>query len=413
MATRKKAGPERIQEDLQALAVDIDDPILDPRNAREHPEENLDQIKLSLLTYGQCKPVVINKHSGIIEAGNGMLQAARELGWRRIAVARADHDPRLAAGYGIMDNKSGLSSTWNLPVLKDTLQELDTGDFDMRWTGFSDAEIEALMLQEHQGVTLELKKNDDVAPEKAPERVQEGEVWVLGRHRLICGDASDPGVLKRLLDGAALGMVFADPPYGIKSVGSNGHIGGGSKTWGGRQGYGVHRFRQVVGDATQLDLTFLLDLAPAVLIWGGNYYAPYLPPGGIWLVWDKQRLGEHTFSDCELVWTNLPGVTVKKYEFMWAGYSRQGSRAEELVSRVHPNQKAVAVCAQMMLDYGAPGQAVLDPFGGSGTTVIACEKINRPCYVAEIDRLYCDIIIKRFQDYAGVEAKKLAPGGVA
>ncbi len=151
MAKNTVAGPERIQEDLLPLAVDINDPILDPRNAREHPEENLDQIKLSLLRYGQCKPVVVNRRTGIIEAGNGMVQAARELGWKRIAVSRADHSEQDAMGYGLMDNKSGLSSTWNLPNLKDVLESLDTGDFDMRFTGFSEKEIEDLMTQVHVG----------------------------------------------------------------------------------------------------------------------------------------------------------------------------------------------------------------------------------------------------------------------
>lgn len=146
----KETGPERIQEDLLPLAVDINSPMLDPRNARAHPEENLDQIKLSLLRYGQCKPVVVNQRTGVIEAGNGMVEAARGLGWRRIAVTRADHDENDALGYGLMDNKSGLSSAWDLPNLKDVLEELDTGAFDMRATGFSEAEIEELMTQTHE-----------------------------------------------------------------------------------------------------------------------------------------------------------------------------------------------------------------------------------------------------------------------
>ncbi len=151
MAKTTVAGPEKIQADLLPLAVAITDPILDPRNAREHPEENLDQIKLSLLRYGQCKPVVVNRRTGIIVAGNGLVLAARELGWLRVAVARVDLTDSEALAYGLMDNKSGLSSTWNLPNLKDVLQDLDTGDFDMRFTGFSDKEIEDLMTQFHVG----------------------------------------------------------------------------------------------------------------------------------------------------------------------------------------------------------------------------------------------------------------------
>ena len=151
--TGKNTAPDLsyIQEDLRPLAVAINSPILDPRNARAHPEENKDQIKLSLLKFGQCKPVVVNRHTGIIEAGNGMVEAARELGWEFIAVSKADHNAADALAYGIMDNKSGLSSTWQLEHLKDTLQELDTGAFEMKYTGFSTKEIEELMTQYHTG----------------------------------------------------------------------------------------------------------------------------------------------------------------------------------------------------------------------------------------------------------------------
>lgn len=140
---------ENIQADLLPLAMDIDSPILDRRNARAHPEENIGQIRLSLQRYGQCKPVVVNARTGVIEAGNGMVIAARGLGWKRIAVSRADHSPEEAKGYGLMDNKSALSSDWSLPNLKDILQELDTGAFDMDLTGFSEGEIEGLMAQFH------------------------------------------------------------------------------------------------------------------------------------------------------------------------------------------------------------------------------------------------------------------------
>ncbi len=224
------AGPEKIQEDLLPLAIDIDSPVLNPRNAREHPEENLDQIKLSLMVYGQCKPVVINKNTGIIEAGNGMVLSARALGWKRIAVARADHDAVQAMAYGIMDNKSGLSSTWNLPVLKDNLLELDTGQIPMACTGFTDGEIEELMTQVHQEPPVKSRLEDNLVPEPpAKATSRPGDTWTLGAHRLTCGDCTDPAIMKRLLDGATPDMVFTNPPYGINLVHGDGHVGGGAR----------------------------------------------------------------------------------------------------------------------------------------------------------------------------------------
>ncbi len=400
----KEASPEVIQADLLPLAEDITALILDPRNAREHPEENVDQIKLSLMVYGQCKPVVVNKKTGIIEAGNGMVIAARELGWKRLAVTRADHDAVQAMAYGIMDNKSGLSSVWNMPALKNNLQELDTGQIPMAWTGFTEGEIEQLMTQVPPETPVPGREDDDRVPPPPEKAVtQPGDIWQLGDHRLICGDCTDAKVLKRLLDGAAADIVFTDPPYGIDLVKGSCHVGGGSKDVASQQ------FRPVLGDDRKWDLSFLLPLAPHVLIWGGNFYSAQLPPGGIWLVWDKQRQGDHSFSDCELIWTNIKGVVVKKYEFMWDGFRRAGSRLEECQSRVHPNQKAVAVLSQILQDYGNPGDLILDPFGGSGSTMIACEKTSRRCYMAELDALYCDVITSRWESFTGLQAKLLEP----
>lgn len=201
---------ERIQESLLPMAVNIDDPILDARNARAHPAENIAQIKLSLQKYGQCKPVVVNARTGVIEAGNGMVLAARELGWGRIAVARVDHNKADAMGYALMDNKSALSSDWALPNLKDILQELDTGAFPMDATGFSQKEIEELMTQFYVG-----KTDDDAIPEKVETICKTGDLWQLSEHRLLCGDSTKKEDVERLMQGEKAMLMVTDPPYGI------------------------------------------------------------------------------------------------------------------------------------------------------------------------------------------------------
>ncbi|MFA5558606.1 MAG: ParB N-terminal domain-containing protein [Methanofastidiosum sp.] len=139
---------DNIIEALKPLAVDISSVKQDPRNARKHNKRNLDAIKTSLQAYGQRKPIVVNS-DGTIEAGNALWQAAKELGWDKIAVTRVDDSKEIAAAYGIMDNKSADLSEFDLPTLKDILQELDTGAFNMEWTGFEDKEIEELMTQFH------------------------------------------------------------------------------------------------------------------------------------------------------------------------------------------------------------------------------------------------------------------------
>ena len=149
---------------LQALAVDIKSVKPDPHNARKHPLRNLETIKRSLETYGQRKPIVVNAKTNTIEAGNALWESAKVLGWDRIAVVKVDDSKEMASGYGIMDNQSALLAEWDLPVLKDILEELDTGAWDMELTGFSDKEIEDLMSQFY--VPKEGLTDDDEIPEK-------------------------------------------------------------------------------------------------------------------------------------------------------------------------------------------------------------------------------------------------------
>ncbi len=195
-------------------------------------------------------------------------------------------------------------------------------------------------------------------------------------------------------------MVFTDPPYGINVVGKNGHIGGGTKE------IPVSKFKPIKGDHIAMDVNFLVDLASVAIIWGGNYLAHYLPLGGQWLVWDKDKNPNLTFSDCELAWTNIPGVVVKKYLHRWDGYSRQG----ETGKRLHPAQKSVLLLVDILSDYTESKTLILDLFGGSGSTLIACEKLGRRCFMMEIDEHYCDVIIKRWEEFTGKEAVRIDAG---
>ena len=138
-----------IVDELKSLAVDISSIKPDPRNARKHPDRNLEAIKKSLQTYGQRKPIVVNSRTGIIEAGNGLYQAAKELGWEKIAAVKVNDDDDYAKGFSVADNQTALLAEWDFPILRDILEELDTGAFDMDATGFNTQEIENLMTQFH------------------------------------------------------------------------------------------------------------------------------------------------------------------------------------------------------------------------------------------------------------------------
>ena len=382
-----------IIESLKPLEADINSIKIDSRNARKHPVNNLSAIKKSLGTFGQRKPIVANQNTGIIEAGNGLYMAAKELGWKTIACVFVDDNKENAMAYGLMDNQSALISEWDLPTLKDLLQELDTGEIDMAITGFTSGEIENLMTQFHtpeEGLT-----DDDAIPENVETICKKGDLWQLGNHRLLCGDSTVLTDVEKLMQGEKADMVFTDPPYGINIVKSN-MVGAD---------FGIAKkgkYKPITGDTAIKDITFLLKYAPKVLIWGGNYFASQLPVSGSWFIWDKRGdTGiKNTFADCELAWSNL-GNPARVYKQLWNGMIREGEHDK----RLHPTQKPVKLFTEILLDYSA--DITLDLFLGSGSTLIACEKLGRRCYGMEIDEHYCDVIINRWQDFTGKKAVKL------
>ena len=394
-----------IIESLQPLAVGIDSIKPDPRNARKHSERNLAEIKKSLKEFGQRKPIVVNSKTMEIEAGNGMWVAAKSLGWDKIAAVITDDPPEVAKAYGIMDNRSAELAEWDMPTLKDLLEELDTGDIDVELSGFNHKEIEDLMTQFH--VLEEGLTDDDEIPEDVESVCQPGDLWLMGEHRLLCGDATVITQVEKLMDGKNADLILTDPPYGIDIVKVKNHdisADGGAKPYGkGKVGFAepvkANLYRPVIGDNQPFDPSLILTLSKNQIIFGANYFASKLPDGNAWIVWDKDVTG--TFSEVELAWTSFKGK-LRLYHHMWSGLRREGDRKEELTKRVHPTQKPVGLFVAILQDY--KGDLIFDPYLGSGSTLIACEKLGRKCYGMEIDPMYCSVIIKRWENFTGRKA---------
>ena len=208
-------------------------------------------------------------------------------------------------------------------------------------------------------------------------------------------------------------LILTDPPYGINIVkvknGKGSAAIGASKPYGsttnkGKVGFAdsikANLYSPIEGDDKPFDPSLLLTLSTNQIIFGANYFASRLPDGKAWIVWDKDVSG--TFSEVELAWTSYEGK-LRLYHQMWSGLRREGNRKEELTKRVHPTQKPVGLFTAILQDY--EGQKVLDCYGGSGTTLIACEKLNRQCFMAELSPVYCDVIIKRWEDFTGQKAE--------
>jgi 16S rRNA G966 N2-methylase RsmD len=233
--------------------------------------------------------------------------------------------------------------------------------------------------------------------------VESGQLWQLGEHRLICGDCTDRAVVEKVMGGEN-GLVFTDPPYGI-SVVTGGKVGGGGYTKfgkvGGENWVDSHNYHPIEGDETTETAQKFYSTCKEYgftdfIIWGGNYFTDFLPTSRCWLVWDKQNTGN--FADVELAWTSFD-KGAKKYEWLWNGLSRKGERSDELVSRVHPTQKPVGLHKLIMQDFES--EIVFDGFLGSGTTLIACERLNRKCRAIEISPAYVSVALQRWADLTG------------
>jgi len=382
------------------------------RNSRTHSDEQVAQICASIKEFGFTNPVLIDAE-GVIIAGHGRTMAAQRLEMKEVPCLRLAHltDAQKKA-YVIADNKLALNAGWDDEMLAIELKELNAEDFDLSLTGFDDDELAALLAEAiEEGLT-----DEDSVPD-APETpvTVEGDVWVLGNHRLMCGDSTSIDAVDKLMDGNKVDCVYTDPPYGISIVQGN-KVGGGG-AFGGKKNEKKDKsnvvqssnFAPVANDDSidvaveAIQVIQTLD-AKVEIIWGGNYYAQSLPNSSCWIVWDKKNSGN--FADCELAWTNQK-TAVRKFEHMWNGMVKASEHGQK---RVHPTQKPIALAEWCFDEYAKDCETILDLFGGSGSTLIGCETRNKRGFIMELSAAYCDVIVQRWQKHTGKTATHEATG---
>ena len=372
-----------------------------------NPRKNdsaVDAVAASIKEFGFKVPIIIDKE-GVIVAGHTRLKAAKKLGMETVPCIIADDlSPKQIQAFRLADNKTAELADWDFDMLSVELSDLD--DIDMSEFGFDMSEFEE---------PAEAAEDDYNYDQPVESRVKEKEIWALGAHRLMCGDSTDPAVIDRLMDGVKAKLLLTDPPYGISVVSVDKKVGGdkpfGSK---GKFGYGqkgknkildCNEYAPIIGDDTtdtaRANYDVALTCTENQIIFGGNYFTDFLPPSRCWIVWDKQNTGN--FADAELAWTSFD-KGVRLYHFLWNGLCREGSREVEGKTRVHPTQKPVGMLADILKDFSEENDSVLDCFGGSGSTLIACEQLNRKCYMCELDPHYCDVIINRWETLTGQKA---------
>jgi DNA modification methylase len=277
------------------------------------------------------------------------------------------------------------------PIDTETLENwLEDCDLSVDDVAFDDLDLKFDINEEIEVEKLEPSEKDDEVREPAEKYtfVNKGDVWLLGKHRLVCGDSTVITDVEKLMEGKKADMIFTDPPYGISHSGKG--ISGATKQ---------NDFGEILNDndvSVAIDFFHLCQstFAEATLIfWGANYYCSCIPNGFGWLIWNKEREG-NTFSGAEIAFVNK-GVKVDLFTHQWHGMIKASERNNK---RIHPTQKPIALVEWCFDNYNA-GTVILDGFAGSGSTLIACEKTKRICYTMELDEHYCGVVINRYKDF--------------
>ena len=391
---------------LETVGIETLSP--DPANVRKHGQRNMDAIKASLRRFGQQKPIVVDA-KGIVLAGNGTLAAARELGWREIQIVRTELSGSQATAFGIADNRSAELAEWD-EKLADVLASLKAEDFPLEEIGFDLDELEALK--------PEVKSDADAEPQidKAEELrakwgVELGQVWELGEHRITCGDSTSAEVVKRLLRDEKPHLMVTDPPYGVNYDAS----------WredAGLAGAGIAKGKVLNDDRADWREAWALFPGDVAYVWHAGVMAGSVSESLVaidfvirsQIIWAKQvfAIGRGDYH-----WQHEPcWYAVRK----GATGHYNGDRTQSTLWEIdkpqksetgHSTQKPIECMERPIRNNSKPGELVYEPFSGSGTTIIACERTGRKCRAIELNPAYVAVAIQRWADATGKEPRKL------
>jgi DNA modification methylase len=375
------------------------------RNARTHSDAQVGQIAASMREWGWTNPVLVDEEGGVI-AGHGRILAARKLGFAEVPVMVAKGWTKAQKrAYVLADNQLALNAGWDPDILRTELQELSIDGFDLDLTGFPD--IEALMAETTAGLT-----DPDDTPEAPAEPVSElGDVWLLGRHRIVCGDSTTVEAVDKALNGVKPHLMVTDPPYGVEY----------DATWRGKAGHadlGKNRTGIVEHD-DRADWREVWALFPGSIayVWHGGLMAGVVAESltscGFALrsqiIWNKtvMAMGRGDYH-----WKHEPCWYAVKGTGAWAGDRKQTTvwdfasplhimSGSKETKTPHPTQKPVECMKRPIENNSSPGQAVYEPFSGSGTTIIAAEMTGRVCHAIELSPAYVDVAVTRWQLFTG------------
>ncbi|MEI5998245.1 site-specific DNA-methyltransferase [Paraburkholderia bengalensis] len=366
------------------------------RNSRTHDDAQVAQIAASIREFGFTNPVLIDGDGGII-AGHGRVMAARKLAMEVVPCIVLDYlTETQRKAYVIADNKLALNSGWDDALLKLELEELTDAGFDITLTGFSLEEFDEMDVEIEE---VEGNTDPDDIPEPPTDPVTKlGDVWLLGKHRLMCGDSTSIDAVGELMAGSLAGVLFTDPPYGYRYVSNH-----------------QKKHEMLMNDDV------LLDFMPAAYSAMKDDAAAFICGSHQTIHQWRAKVDEHFAYKNLIVWKknnwsmgDLTGAFAGQHELIIFAHKGRvelrGGRARDVWEfdrdppEHHPTQKPVELVEFAIGSVSDKGETVLDLFGGSGSTLIACEKTGRMARLMELDPKYCDVIVKRWQEFTGKQA---------
>ncbi|SDN78160.1 site-specific DNA-methyltransferase [Acetanaerobacterium elongatum] len=379
--------------------VHIDRLVPYARNARTHSKEQILQLRASLREFGFVNPVIVDKDLNII-AGHGRVLAAKEEGITEVPCVFVEHlTEAQKRAYIIADNRLAMNAGWDSEMLSVELAELQGADFDISLLGFDEAELNKLMC-----VAENVKDDDfDVDAElKEPPITKLGDVWTLGRHRLVCGDSTKAETFDLLMAGAKANLVITDPPYNVNYEGSAGKI----------------KNDNMANDAFYHFLLAAFQNTEAVMADDASIYCFHADTEGLNFRRAFSDAGFYLSGCC--IWKKQ-SLVLGRSPYQWQhepvlyGWKKNGKhqwytgRKETTIWEFdkpkkngdHPTMKPIPLLAYPIMNSSMSNTLVLDPFGGSGSTLIACEQTDRSCYTIELDEKFCDVIVKRYIEQVG------------
>lgn len=399
-----------MEKEMQYYLADVSELIPYVRNARTHSEAQVAQIAASIREFGFLSPILVAEDNTIL-AGHGRLAAALKLGLKKVPCVKENHLTETQKhAYIIADNKLSLNAGWDNELLAVELSELEGADFNLDLLGFDEAELSSIFDADKD------VSDDDFDVEKELEEPcfsKTGDMWTLGKHRIICGDATKLETFKTLLEDTKVNLVVTDPPYNVNYEGSAGKIKNDNMEDDKFYQFLFNSFvnmEQAMADDASI-YVFHADTE-------GLNFRKAFQDAGFYLsgccIWKKPSL---VLGRSPYQWQHEPCLYgwKKKGKHKWYAGRKETSVWEFEKSKKnadHPTMKPIALLAYPIKNSSMTNSLVLDPFAGSGSTLIACEQTGRICYAIELDEKYCDVIVKRYIEQVGNDKSvKVLRGG--